>query len=467
MSSLARAALLYTLTVFIVLVPTLANGFPFVMNDTWAYIASGMRWTMPWDRPAPYGLFLHVSSLGMSLWLSVIVQAALCVAVVRMAFKLLTPVLDLPVATLLTLAALTPTTGMSFNAGLLLPDFFAPLMFLCLTLVLVAPRSTTRLGDLVFLGVMFVLGSITHLAHLNAAVLMLLGAVLYRLIASRIRMPQLAWRRVALAAGLVATSWVTLPTIHKLVGGGFMVAPGSPAYLVARMAENGILRDFLKVACPHKGWKLCDQQKAIPEDTGDFLWGAGDLSPIQRNGGATPENLREYSEIFKATLKKPRWLARQLGEALLATARQLVLIDPVAVFYNYPIMDLVAVKIDLYFPGDHGEYIHSLQYKQWMSLKDWLPRLNFWTVILSIALLGAIVSLPELRAAARPPFLLAAVFVALSLVANAAICGGLSIPHDRYQARVVPLVPLLLALALGHPRVRSGLVRRVREMITA
>jgi hypothetical protein len=36
----------------------------------------------------------------------------------------------------------------------------------------------------------------------------------------------------------------------------------------------------------------------------------------------------------------------------------------------------------------------------------------------------------------------------LALCINAAICGALSNPNDRYQARIAPLVPLAAAMVL-------------------
>jgi hypothetical protein len=48
--------------------------------------------------------------------------------------------------------------------------------------------------------------------------------------------------------------------------------------------------------------------------------------------------------------------------------------------------------------------------------------------------------------------------VFLALVANAAICGIVSSPNDRYQARVVWLANLILVLSMPGPCARAASV---------
>jgi hypothetical protein len=50
--------------------------------------------------------------------------------------------------------------------------------------------------------------------------------------------------------------------------------------------------------------------------------------------------------------------------------------------------------------------------------------------------------------------------VGVGVVANAAIAGGLSKPHPRYQARIVWLLPAAAALLLLPPRPRPPAERR-------
>jgi len=49
-------------------------------------------------------------------------------------------------------------------------------------------------------------------------------------------------------------------------------------------------------------------------------------------------------------------------------------------------------------------------------------------------------------------------FIFLGLLGNAAVCGALSNPHDRYQSRIVWIAPFALALSLSRGW-RRGLPR--------
>src|SRR6185437_15599263 len=77
------------------------------------------------------------------------------------------------------------------------------------------------------------------------------------------------------------------------------------------------------------------------------------------------------------------------------------------------------------------------------------------------ALVGivALCALPIVRR--RDPVALVAVAILLALLGNAAITGGLSAPHDRYQARLIWLAICLPVLA-GPVLLRDWLGERTR-----
>ena len=62
-------------------------------------------------------------------------------------------------------------------------------------------------------------------------------------------------------------------------------------------------------------------------------------------------------------------------------------------------------------------------------------------------LLVAVLALAARRAANSPALGELAAVVALAILANAAVCGALSNPHDRYGARMVWLATLVVLLA--------------------
>jgi uncharacterized membrane protein YfcA len=81
-----------------------------------------------------------------------------------------------------------------------------------------------------------------------------------------------------------------------------------------------------------------------------------------------------------------------------------------------------------------------------------LSRVDVVTQTTTILSVGGLLALLLRRRLGRPELEALAILTA-GLLANAAIFGGLSAPADRYQARLVWLLPLLLALVwLGRRR---------------
>jgi hypothetical protein len=285
--------------------------------------------------------------------------------------------------------------------------------------------------------------------------------VVYRLLARRLLLPNIGWRRIAMASAFVGGSWLAVPTINALTGSGFQVSGAGPVFLLGRMAENGMLVDLLYEKCPNDRWQMCEQIESIPINTVDFLWGSDEVSPFQRNGGPNPDNIKEMGEIAASSMSSPYWLQRHAGEAGLATLRQLFLIDPTVILYLH-LADAVGWSMGTHFPAEEGKWKSAKQQRGELRLREWLPGLQRWTIFASMLLLVVVVLTRDLRTSVHPSTALAGVVLGMGLLANAAVCGGLSIPHDRYQGRVIALVPILVALMLARPGLRAALGRRVQ-----
>jgi hypothetical protein len=76
----------------------------------------------------------------------------------------------------------------------------------------------------------------------------------------------------------------------------------------------------------------------------------------------------------------------------------------------------------------------------------WLNVVHVPVFVLSTAALPVLVWLAGTRD--RRPAACLALFVLFALLGNAAICGMFASPHDRYQSRLAPLAPLVVAIAM-------------------
>ena len=69
-----KEVLLNVLGAAILMFFALYDNYPILNSDSGAYISSGFSLQPPIDRPLFYGLFIRLSSLGVSLWISVFFQ---------------------------------------------------------------------------------------------------------------------------------------------------------------------------------------------------------------------------------------------------------------------------------------------------------------------------------------------------------------------------------------------------------
>ena len=95
---------------------------------------------------------------------------------------------------------------------------------------------------------------------------------------------------------------------------------------------------------------------------------------------------------------------------------------------------------DSVFPGGRSRYLQSRQVRNALPFA-FFARVQNWTIIMSLVVIGALT--PRLWSR-RPPRLLGLSAVIVSMViANGLVTGVLSAVEDRYQSRVIWLLPLL------------------------
>jgi hypothetical protein len=105
-------------------------------------------------------------------------------------------------------------------------------------------------------------------------------------------------------------------------------------------------------------------------------------------------------------------------------------------------------------------YLHSRQQQNVIPL-EFFTTVQYWAVLASLGLLAVFLPLLGRRCPRRlVEFGVVVVFMAL---ANGLLTGALSMPEDRYECRVIWLLPLLSALSVQvwisqriGPRLRAG-----------
>ncbi|TWB24614.1 hypothetical protein FBZ89_101240 [Nitrospirillum amazonense] len=452
-ADLARRVLLPLLAPLAALVlmlwPALLNGFPIVFFDTGGYIEAAAERELVEGRSLAYGLFLQAASLNWrTLWGPVVAQSLLTLWLLRLLCAGLAPSDGLPggngngLGALGLVALLALGTGMAWYTSQLMPDIAIPLVVA--TLWLLAFRWDrlswgTRLGAAA-------VGLVSLLSHMSG---MALGAGLVAVLALMKAVGVLgrprSWRALRLlpAAALVAGSVVTLPLLNGAVTGETRLTPGGPLFLFGSLLQQGQVRRLLDERCtedPH-AYALCSYRHRLPTTADEFLW--AEDSPLMALGGwegMEPEAARINMAVMRAY---PLALALASLQAGMEQFFRVQTGDGLDEFHRS-----TREAVHQWLAPLEPTYLKADQQSEGPT-PGMADLSNYLTVPLAYLALTALAALVPQAVRRRDGMALGAlVFLWAALAGNALICGALSNPHDRYQNRLVWLVPVFV-LALN------------------
>jgi hypothetical protein len=413
--------------ILLLVAPALWNRFPFLEYDSGGYLARWYEGSLMPSRSTVYGLFA-VAGWPLDFWPEVVLQAAVAVWVLALVLRA-GGFGDRRFALLGTVAALAVATSLPWLAGILLTDIFAGTSVLALHLVLFAPDALGR-RERAALVLFIAFAAATHSATL---------AVLFAVVAGAAAM-RLRWRDVVPAdallrgAGALALGAAMLLATNFALSGSLAWTPGGYGIVFARMLQDGIVTRYLDDHCAERRLKLCPYRHQLPATADAFLWDDGPFNALGRFDGLG-EEMRII--VLESLVDYP---GEQVAAAVADTAQQLVDIASGegvvnSIWHTYGI-------IDRYMPGiapamraarqQHGE----VGFRALNALH--VPVALLSMLALPFVLFGRRDDFADLRRLAGT--------VTVAILANAAVCGALSNPHDRYGARLVWIATLAVAL---------------------
>jgi hypothetical protein len=419
--------------------PAVYNGFPLLMADSMTYLADGL--------PVARAIFLHrfseyygmrslIYSLGIlpfhwnvNPWPITAFQSLLAAWVLWLvvrSFSARHTVLRF----LLFAALLSAFTSIAWYTCFVMPDVLGPLAYLAFFLLFFAWASLSRV-EKAGLGLVACWGITAHSTHL------LLAAALFALLvvfAAFKRRPFLnsvpALGAIAAVLALAALAQIAL---YAYLDGKPSLNGQRPPYLTARVIADGPGRWYLDSHCATEHWAACGHLANLTSDADSFLW--GDSAPYET---ATEDERAEYEKqdvpFFLATIRAyPREQfqrsAANFGQQLLAFG-----------LYDFDSSEWTLGQFNETISASRASYVRSREANDALPL-DELTQVQFWTVIVSLAVIAVLAPLLWRRHSSALPGLALVVFS--MVVLNALLTGALSIVDDRYQCRVIWLIPLL------------------------
>ena len=348
------------------------NGFPPLYYDSAGYIHD---WTQH-IRPIGYNVFVRLTSLGISLWFTVLVQAFITSYLLMRASIIILGQNSLTssLAAIVTLFSLVLLTIVSKYVSWLMPDIFTSWIFFAIFLFLMGPALHDRLTAVGIL----VLAFFSHLSHVPLVIAFLAVIAIANLCSTRMRQA-IGWSRlIQLVIVTVGAIFLICSVNYFRIGQFALSYAKSGNFMVSHMISWGVVQKVLKEECVFRNWKLCGYQGELRAVAGKrhdwFLWNKN--SPLHKVGGW--EDQREQSEIARYALQN------HLGEiikfALRDGYRQWTTINGRSGFLpskeiqqrgaGYNVYYLPIIK---HYPGDEQRMAQSRQSQGTLTLHRLIP----------------------------------------------------------------------------------------------
>jgi hypothetical protein len=414
------------------LIPAFWNGFPLLQSDTGGYLARWYeRYLVP-SRSTVFGLYLHIGESS-CFWLDLAIQALATTWILYLTLRSLG--LARPSRLFALCLALCLTTALPFLASMLLTDIFAGLSILAL-FVLVLHGDKVSAVEKIALFIFIAFSAATHSATMAVLLgLCCVGWIARPFLHGRITVAHLLRGTLAIPVGAAM-----LLSANYALSGQFGWTPGGYSLLFARMLEDGIVTRYLNDHCPTRQLKLCPYRNNLPETADDFLWSSESVfNQLGRFGGMSDE----MGDIAAHALTEyPLWQAKT---ALVAMGEQLLEVatgentDPPSSTHTYGIFRIY-LRDQLKVMEAARQQTHMLTFGPFNLIH--VPVALISTLLVFVMLIAA-----AFRRRIDDVTILTAT-VCLALLGNAAICGIVSGPHDRYGSRLVWITTLVVMIAV-------------------
>lgn len=398
-------------------------------------------------RSAYYGVLAYISALTGSFWLLTILQAAIVgVTVLLLATDLGGDCKRTRFGwTAVILLLLTATTTAPFFTSFVMPDVFSGIAIISAAMLMFSPGPSRNHAIAWFM--LCTAAALFHSSHV--LILLGLGAVGAILTWMQNR-PARRWRRIVLVACAAIIGLLGETIFVKGVDVALGSPPIRPSFLSARLIDDGPGLRLIREKCDTKNFYICEFRGRRLQGSDDILWStdpfkgvfntldaAGKRRLANEQGRFVLEVAKSYPfEVLQSTASA---VGRQLGLMQLSEFRD---IDrDRARVATAPL----SAQAQLYDAG---------------SLAPIVDNYGKLSVLVAVIALLAMPLLIQFRLLKWQ----IAVTVVAGVLFNAIICGGLSTPHDRYGARVLWVIPLIAAVALGRlAPLLSGLPPRRTE----
>jgi len=455
--------ILLGVSLIIFMSPALWNGFPLIFTDSLSYLTSGVELVAPVDRPIFYGLFIRLSNLILDLWGLVFLQSVLVIFLLLKLASTLFPNLSKR-TDFIWLCLIGVTTSAPWFASQISADIFISCLFLTMViLALICERAS--LGNIIFLAGLLALEICMHSGNL------IIGFLLFLCILSLLYVQKKSWSHIKkfslITIGSFIVSIASIVASNVIFDQGFTFNRWGKVIFLARVLEDGPGLRYLNDVCATRDLKTCtalplfNEASKKEEDLGltknpetknlvlnALLWDGG----INLVGGLSVVNSEALEIIHGAIRTYPLQMAHAFTRN---TYDQFTIFSVGNQFGSTAHLIAMNNFFQVHFPAIYKSYIDSHQSSGRVnSVTNVLNRAyNIIIIFSGCFMLLLAYSPPRNQSYWNTVKLNSSVQLVIFsllgfLIANAMITGGISAVFDRYQSRVIWLLPSIAFLLI-------------------
>ncbi len=411
--------------------PALWNGYPIVFADTGTYLSQAMHRYLGWDRPVFYSFFIWPLHQGVTTWPVIVVQSGLTVLVLELTRRALDVSLWwLPGLTVF----LSLATWLPWTVSEVMPDLFTPLTVLSLSLLLFAAPRFRRWERM----------ALTYLTAFMIATQQSSVPLAFALLAVSLPLRWLAGFDAGAAGG-----------VRRAGAGprGYRAGAGQhrrvwPCRVVA-------VRQRVRAGAGHI--RRSRNDRVAPRLPGAGLAAVSVPRSLPGHGGRVPLGQIQSRLCWRAATRRSPATPMRSSATPSAPSRAGCSPPPGTIRSSNWVVSRAAtgcaVGTDRPARGSTGTFPSPNAMRSMRRASNWVswPCRRALALTHRAAALGGIAAALLLLPLAWRRRHVAAWFLMAALVAlplSAAVTGGLSAPHDRYQSRIVWLPACIAFLSV-------------------
>ncbi|MDQ3101989.1 MAG: hypothetical protein M3R08_11425, partial [Bacteroidota bacterium] len=371
-----RSSIYQAISVMALMAGAIWNGYPIVYSDTSSYLGSGFEMETLVDRPITYGIFILITSLhGATLWTTIAAQCLLLGIVLRSFLAQLHVRSDQ--VKLVIVALISMLTGLTFVTGQLMADVFTPIMLLSCFLAITSPAINS-----IAMFAIYTVAFAMHMSHIPIMLIVLFLITIYFFFTNKKTL------RTRILPIILLSLIATIPM-------GVSISKSSHVFFMARMAENGILQEFLQENCADGHYRLC-QAENIPQDANAFMWAPKGPLTLYANWADAGS---EFNQIISGSLGSRKYLMLHAQALFRSTAMQLgsfAIADGTGAFGQGT---LLHQRLSRYVPNELEQYEKSRQFQGKLNTEDLeiLVMIHQIILLLSVAVLVIYLIIAKIR----------------------------------------------------------------------